>query len=149
NANPALKTLAHFANVVAHDLQRADLAVKDLVVVADHAHPRVPADFTLHHFAPGDLADLRNVKDCQDFGSPEVDLAEGGGQHALERLLDVFGQAVDDVVQADRNAFRLGQPARARIRGDVEADHNRVRGRSEHDVAFADVARFGGEDVNL
>ena len=33
-------------------------------------------------------------------------------EHALERLFDVFGQAVDDIVETNRDAFCFGQAPR-------------------------------------
>ena len=71
-----------------------------------------------------------------------------GREHADERLLDVLGELVDDAVRAHVDALALGESARLGVRADVEADHDRVRGRREHDVALGDGADARVDDVH-
>ena len=60
-----------------------------------------------------------------------------GGELADERLLDLLGELVDDVVRADLDALARRELARLGVRADVEADDERVGGGREHDVVLA------------
>src|SRR4029453_3639531 len=53
-----------------------------------------------------------------------------------------------DAVCADVHAVAFGERARLRVRAHVEAGHDGVRGRSEHDVALRDRADASVDDID-
>ena len=61
-------------------------------------------------------------------------------EQALHGVAHVVEGVVDDRVEADVDAFALGGGGRLRLRPDVEADDDGVRGRRQHDVALGDAA---------
>ena len=87
-------------------------------------------------------------KSARTSASPIVVLDLLGREHADEGLLDVLGQLVDDAVGADVDALALGERPRLRVRTHVEADHDRVRGGREHDVALGDRPDARVDDVD-
>ena len=58
------------------------------------------------HVAAGDLADARHAEDLADLGLAGDDLLELGLEHADERVVDVFEDLVDDLVEAQLHASR-------------------------------------------
>ena len=71
-----------------------------------------------------------------------------GSSRPLRAAVDVVGQLVDDVVEADVDALGLGGPAGGLGDLRVEADDDRVRRRRQHDVVVGDVAGALVEDVD-
>ncbi|HYC07196.1 MAG TPA: hypothetical protein VEG29_04665, partial [Candidatus Binatia bacterium] len=80
---------------------------------------------------PDHLADLRPALDHLD----DLRLEE-----ALEGRVDVVGQLVDDVVEADVDPFGLGGPSSGLGDAGAEADDDRVRRGRQHDVVVGDVS---------
>ena len=118
------------------------------VAVADDAHLRAAADDAARDHAAGDRAEPRDAEERAHLGLAERLLGRDRLQHADERLLDVLGQPVDDVVRADLDALALGQRPRLGVRPHVEADDHRVRRGGEHDVVLGDAADAGVDDVH-
>ena len=81
-----------------------------------------------------------HAEDLADLGVAGDDLFELGLEHADERVVDVFEDVVDDLVEPELDAFALGELARVAVGTHVEADHGRVRHDREVDVGFADAA---------
>ncbi len=71
-----------------------------------------------------------------------------GLQHPGERGLDVVDRVVDHAVQADVDAFLLGELARLLVRAHVEPDHDAVRRERQRDVVLGDAAGRGAHDVH-
>ena len=104
-------------------------------------------DAAVRHERAGDDRALADTEDLADLGAALDDLDDLRLEQALERRADVVGQLVDDVVQADVDAFGLGGAAGGLGDLGVEADDDRVRGRRQHDVVVGDVAGALVEDV--
>ena len=72
----------------------------------------------------------------------------GGFEDALEGLLHVFDNLVDDVVGADLHGFPLGGGLGAGLRAYVEGQNNGVGGAGQQYVALVDAAGAGVKDVH-
>src|SRR3990172_8768364 len=98
--------------------------------------------------ARDDLA-LANLDDLADLGPTLDDLDLLRLEEPGEGLLDVVGELVDDVVEADVDLLGLGRPPGRVADPGVEADDDRVRGRGQKDVVVGDLAGALVEDVDL
>src|SRR5579862_3778486 len=116
-ANAALEALRNLADVFLEALQIRDRRRVDHGPVADDADVRVPAHDTVGDHAAGD------------------------------RLLDLLGELVDDVVRPDLDAFARRKLARLGVRTDVEADNEGITRGGEHDVVLGDRADARLDDV--
>ena len=128
--------------------ERGDLAFVDDVLAAVDAHLAITADLAFAHATACDLTDFRDVEDLQDFGLADHLFDKFGRQHAFEGFFHILGQAVDDVIQADRNAFRIGQTASAHVSLDAEANDDGLGSRGQHHVILADVAGLRVQDFD-
>ena len=63
--------------------------------------------------------------------------------------MDILQQVVDDVVVAHVHLLLLGQGQGLGVGPDIEAHHDGVRGRGQHDVALGDLAETGMDDGDL
>ena len=90
-----------------------------------------------------DLVDLAHL------GTALGDLDHGRLVQALDRLLDVVGHLVDDVVEADVDALLLGGGLGMVVGTDVETDDDRVGDRGEVDVGLAHCADAFADDLDL
>ena len=131
----ALEALGDLAGVVLEPLQRVDPAVVDDGAVADEADLGAALDDALGDHAAGDRAQPGDLEDLPHLGLAEDLLDLLGHQHADQRLLDVVGHLVDDVVGADVDALALRLELGLGVGPDVEADHDRVRRGGQADVA--------------
>src|SRR6266496_4199974 len=135
----------------AHVLLEAAQGV-DPPVVHDHAVAHQSGPGPAVDIAGGDVgarhhADPRHPEGLPHLGGAELPLLELGRQHALERLVDVLDELVDDRVETDVHAFAVGQLARGRRGPHREADHDRAGGRRQADVALVDRAGALVEDA--
>ena len=89
------------------------------------------------HVAAGDDAELRDAEQLADLDARGVLLVELGREHADARGVDLLDRLVDDAVQADVDAFLLGERLGLGLRAHVEADDDGVGRVGEHDVALA------------
>src|SRR5688500_18446509 len=95
----------------------------------------------------GDVAEAADLEDlahdCLTVRNVTVDRL----QHALQRLLDVLDQVVDDAVLPDLDVLLLSKLFGAGIRLRVEADDNALGSNREHDVRLGDVAGGGVDNL--
>src|SRR5581483_7075408 len=134
--NAALEAFGHLARVVLEAFERSDRRRVDDGAVPDDAHVGVPAHDAVRDHAAGDRAETRDLEQRANLGLADRLLRLDGGELADERLLDVVGELVDDVVRADLDALARRELARLRVRTYVEPDDERVGRRREHDVVL-------------
>ena len=145
-ADAALVVLLDLADVVAEAAQRLDPVGRDDLAAAPD--PGAAADDpAVGDERAGDDRVLADPDDLADLGATLDDLDDLRLEQALEGRLDVVGELVDDVVQADVDALGLGRPAGGVGDLGVEADDDRVRGGRQHDVVVGDVAGALVQDV--
>src|SRR2546423_7917848 len=108
----ALEALRNLADVVLEPLQLRDRRRVDHCAVADHADARVTTDDAVGDHAAGDRAEPRDPEERAHLGLADRLLRRDGGELAHQRLLDLLGQLVDDVVGADLDAFTCRELAR-------------------------------------
>src|SRR5215210_4697584 len=144
----ALEALLYLADVVLEALEACDRSLVDDGALADDADARVTADDAVRDVAARDHAQARGAEDRAYLGLAQDLLALDRGEHADERLADVVGELVDDPVGADVDALALGERPCLGVRAHVEADHDRVRGGGQHDVALGDRADARVDDID-
>ena len=106
----ALVVRLDLADVVAEAPQRLDPVGRDDLAAAPD--PRAAADdAAVGDVRPGDDRVLADPDDLADLGAALDDLDDLRLEQALERRIDVVGQLVDDVVEADVDPLGLGRPA--------------------------------------
>src|SRR4029453_2819238 len=103
-------------------------------------HLRATRDDAALHHATGDLADPRDREHLAHFGFAGDDLFELRLEHALERVVDVFEHAVDDLVETKLHAFALGYFPGLAVGPHVEADDRGVRHCREVEIRLGDAA---------
>ena len=91
-------------------------------------------DGALGDEAAGDGPDLGDLEDLADDGAAEVHLLDLGDEHALDGLLHVVSDLVDDVITTDLDLLLVGQRDGPVLGRDAEADDDRLRGVRQHDV---------------
>src|ERR1700722_13569005 len=143
----AFLAILNFAHFVLEALEGGKLAFMDHDIVADQAHPGAAPHHALGDAAAGDLANLGDGEDFQDFGIAQELLARFGRQQARQRRLHIIHHIVDDVVIANIDAVALGALARLIVGADIEADYRRARGMGEDDIAFGDAADARLQDL--
>src|SRR5689334_7967998 len=124
------------ADVVLEAPEAADLPLPDLHRVAHEARPAGALDGAVGNHAPGDGAHLADLEDLTDFGFAEGFLDQGGGEEAGHGLSHVVDGVVDDVVEANLDAFALREPRRLAGRSHAEPDDDGLGGDGEVDVAL-------------
>jgi len=97
--------------------------------------------------AARDRAEPGDPEERAYLGLADRLLGLDGGQPADERLLDVLGELVDDVVGADLDALPRRELARLGVRAHVEAHDEGVGGGREHDVVLGDRPHSLGDHV--
>src|SRR6478735_8638415 len=143
-----LEALADLGRVVLLPLERGEVqVVRHDGAVADQAHLGVASDQAAGDHATGDVADLGAAEDRTDLRLSQGGLFELRLEHALERSLDLLDGLVDHRVVPDLHALALGQLRRLALRADVEADDDRVGGRSEVDVGLGDRTDTAVDDA--
>src|SRR5260370_37189178 len=130
----ALEDLTHFPDVLLEALERRQGPVVHLDAVADHAHPCRSGDHARAHEAAGDRAHLGDLEQLAHLRLAQHDLLLLRCEHPFHRRLHLFHRLVDDAVGADLHLLALGRGARVRVRPDVEADADRVRGLGDQHV---------------
>src|SRR5262245_10527477 len=139
-ADTALEALTHLTHVVLEAPQRSDRALPDDRALAEEPDLRPTGDDTARDVATGDATDTRHAEHLAHLGVARDDLFELGLEHADERVVDVFEDVVDDLVQTQLDALALGEITCVAVGTNVEADHRRVRDDREVDVGLADAA---------
>ena len=104
----ALEVREDFADVVAETPQRLDAVRGDDLGAAPDAGVAAADDAPVGHERTGDHRVLADADDLADLGAALDDLHDLRLEQALEGSFDVVGQLVDDVVEADIDAFGLG-----------------------------------------
>jgi hypothetical protein len=99
--------------------------------------------------AARDRADLGDLEDLADLGAALERLLDDRLEEADDGLLDVVGELVDDLVGPDLHALLPGQLEGLRVRLEIVADDDRLRGRGQEDVGLGDVPRRGMDDLDL
>src|SRR5438552_1412357 len=105
----ALEPLGDLPRVVLEPLQLRDRRRVDDRAVADDAHPRVAPHDAVGDHAARDRAETRDLEQRPHLGLADRLLGGDGLQLADERLLDLLGELVDLVVEADLYALALRQ----------------------------------------
>src|SRR6476619_4761521 len=100
-ADAALEALCDLASVVLESLQLRDGRRVDHSTVADHTDARVATDHAVGDHAARDRAEPGDPEERAYLGLADRLLRRDGCKLADERLLDLLGQLVDDVVGAD------------------------------------------------
>src|SRR5215207_352115 len=144
--DPALEALLHLTNVVLETPQAGDPGVVDDGTFPDDTDTGVSADDAARDVAAGDDAEPRGAEERPYLGLARHFLHMLRREHPDEGLLDVLRQLVDHPVGADVDALTFGDGAGLGVRPHVEADHDRVRGRRQHDVALGDSTDTGVDD---
>src|SRR5262245_48148342 len=122
DADAALETIAHLANVVLEAPERCDAAIEDLDAITNHAQPALTIDDTTSHETAGDGADTRDLEDLANLRLAENDFALLGPEHAFHRRAHVGYRFIDDAVQLDVDAFALRGSPGVVVGANVEAD---------------------------
>src|SRR5262249_19097334 len=133
-ADAALEVLGHFADVVPEPPERLDPVGLDDLAAPPDARAAIADDAPIGDVAPGDHRALADAEDLADLRAALDHLDHLGLEHALEGRVDVVGELVDDVVDADVDPLALRRAARGLGDRGVEADDDRVRRRRQHDV---------------
>src|SRR4029077_4013126 len=136
------------ADVVLEPAERVDLVRGDDLAAAPQAHAAGANDATVGDVRAGDHL-APDLDQLADLGAALDDLDLLRLEETTERLLDVVGELVDDVVEADVDLLGLRGATRGVADRRVEADDDRVRCRREQDVVVADLARALVQDVEL
>ncbi len=97
--------------------------------------------------AARDRAEPGDPEERAHLGLADRLLRRDGGELADQRLLDLLGQLVDDVVGADLDALPRRELARLGVRTHVEAHDESVGGGREHDVVLGDRPHALGDHV--
>ena len=121
----ALEAFANFLDLVLEALERLERAFVDHDVVAQQADLGTTANDTFGDHAAADLAHLGDIEDFANLRIAEELLLERRRKQALERLLHVVDDVIDDRVVADLDAIPTGEIAGLRIGAHIEADHER------------------------
>ena len=108
----ALKVGGDFFDVVFEALEGCNVAGEDHHAVANEAGFVAARDFAVDHVGTGDVADLGDVEDLAHFDHGSDFFLDDGLEHAFHGLLDFFDGVVDDGVEANVDAFLLGEFAR-------------------------------------
>lgn len=108
----ALEVGGDFLDVVFETLEGGDVAGEDHHAVADEAGFVGTGDFTVDDIGTGDVADLGDVEDLAHFDHRGDFFLDDGLEHAFHGFLDFLDGVVDDGVEADVDAFLLGEFAR-------------------------------------
>src|ERR671910_2249416 len=145
----ALEPGGDLAHVLRSAPERLDRPVVDDRAVADQARLGAARDAALGDVAAGDRADARGAEDGADLDGPDALLDLLGCEHALHGVAELVDRAVDDRVGPDLNALAVRDLAGVADRADVEAEHDRVGGRREHDVGLRDAAHAGEDHLHL
>ena len=109
-ADAALVVRLDLADVVAEAPERLDPVGGDDLAAAPDARAAAD-DASVGDVRPGDDRVLADADDLADLRAALDDLDDLRLEQALERRIDVVGQLVDDVVEADVDTFGLGGPA--------------------------------------
>src|SRR6266481_9018745 len=133
----AFVALRDFARVVLEALQGRELAFPYRAPVADQARAGAADDLAVHDHASRDSR-AGDVENLADFGAAERLLAVSRCEQPFHRLAHVVDRFVDDGVEANLDAFFLGEVRGLRFGTDVEADYDGFGSRRERHVGFGD-----------
>src|SRR5918994_211087 len=145
----ALEPGGDLAHVLRSAPERLDRPVVDDRAVADQAGLGAARDAALGDVAAGDRADARGAEDGADLDGPDALLDLLRREHALHGVAELVDRAVDHGVGPDLDALAVRDLAGVADRADVEAEHDRVGGRREHDVGLRDAAHAGEDHLHL
>src|SRR3954454_24220041 len=146
-SDSAFVVLGHFADIVAEPPKRFDPVRRDDLATAPDTGVAAPDDASVGDERARDDRVLADADDLSDLRASLDDLDDLGFEQALEGGSDVVRQLVDDVVQADVDTLGLGGTTRGVGDLRVEADDDRIRRSSEHNVVVGDVAGAFEQDV--
>src|SRR5579871_389277 len=136
----ALHAIAHLAGVVFKAPQRADFASENYRVVTEKPDLGITLDQAIRYRASSNGANFWNTERFLDQRASLVNFLECRFQKAGHGPFDLILQLVNDRVQPDVHFFLLGQFLRFAFWTDVESDDDRIRSRSQQDVALCDRA---------
>ena len=148
NRHAALIACGDLLDGVLEALQRAELSFVNDNVVAQDADRCVARDFAVFDIAACDRADGRDLVGLADLGVTDDCLAELGREQALHGVGDFVDGVVDDAVHPHVDLVALCSRLRLIVRADVEADDNRVGGRSQQDIGLVDCADARVDDLD-
>src|SRR5205085_6069334 len=127
-ADTALKSLPHFADVILETLQRRDVAGPDNNSVPDKPGFCLTLDQSIRDAATGDRTDLRDLECFLDECLAEYDFLLDHIDHSDHRGGNFFLDLVDDRVQPDVDIFLLCNFRGTSFRSNIEPDdHDRSR----------------------
>src|SRR3989304_829761 len=147
--NAAIKAGFDFLHVFLEALERVNRPIKHNLFAAKHVRfgfaqgSAIPNNAARHQAKRPDLERLTHLGVADPL--VRIDWLE----QALERLVYVLDQLVDDIVLADVHAARVGHFAGRGVHAYIETDDNRLRGDGEHNVALVDVARRSVQNLDL
>ena len=124
-----------------------NLAVPDLVLVAEDAVLLLGDELAVEHLGSRDTPKLADVVNRLDLGMAEDNLLVLRRQQVEHRVLDMVDELVDDAEGVDAHAVMTGLLLDARVVSNVEADNDRLARRGGLDVGERDVARAHANDV--
>ena len=124
------------------------MALVEHDAVTHNAHLGVAADGAVLHIAARNSARARDLEHLAHLGVAEHDFLELGLEHALHGLLHLLDAVVDDAVHAHIHALLMRGVGRRAVRTHVEADDDRARSGSQHDVGLVDRADCAVDDLD-
>src|SRR5713101_8216099 len=131
----AFVALRDFARVILEALQGRELAFPYRAPVADQARASAADNLAVDHHASRD-GRAGDVENLADFGAAKRLLAVSRCEQTFHRLTHVVDCFVDDGIEANLDAFFLGEIRGFRFRTDIEADYDGFGSRRERHVGF-------------
>src|SRR5690606_19801086 len=147
NADAALRTRAHFVDIVLEATKRLELAFEDHDVVAQHADRIAATDVAIHDDTTRNGAELTGAEHLANLGKAHDLLLHLRCQHAREHLLQIVDRFVDDAVVPDIDARFLDHVASGAVGAHVEADDPRIRSLCQRHVGLGDTADPARNDL--
>ena len=99
--------------------------------------------------ATSDGADLGDLEDLADLCVPKHLFADVRREQALDSLLDVIDNVIDNLVVTNLNALVLGKHSPLGVGDNIEADDDRLRCLGKQDVRFGNPANCLVNHANL
>ena len=145
----ALEAGRHLADIVAEVLEAGHGAGYDFRTAAKNSDRRASSYRAVVDVDSGNLRPPTEVEHGSNSRATLEYVFVDGLQHALERVFDIFGQVVDNVVITDLDAFGASQRAGAGLRLRVETEDDRLGRHGKHDIALGDESARRVDDVDF
>src|SRR5208337_1698686 len=149
NTDTAFESGLDFLDVILEPSEGTDLSVIDDYIVAKNSCPGVSFHTAVEYGAACNHPEFWNMKGLSYFRPADHVLFVYRLEHADYGAPDVIEELIDDIIVTNVHRFLLGQLLNLRIRSYIEADHDSIGGRSEHNVGFGDRTGTAVNDVDL